>query len=149
VCNFCCLSIKTVGKVTKHKVPPKGFFSISVKHCFSLKHIDYKSSVFFRKHTSQYTHVNDSFPRHPGKKRGQGLVKLRLWKGNTLQTLDQSQRPGPADQSEHTATFGRKGFIERVLQTDWEKEQCKNVKYMKNKVSLTIQAWKPIVNPKN
>jgi len=74
---------------------------------------------------------------------------LRLWKGNTLQTLDQSQHPGPADQSEHTVTFGRKGFIERVLQTDWEKEQCKNVKYMKNKVSLTIQAWKPIVNPKN
>jgi len=50
---------------------------------------------------------------------------LRLWKWNTLQTLDQSQHPGPADQSEHTVTFGRKGFIERVLQTDWEKEHEK------------------------
>jgi len=81
------LSIKTVGKVTKHKVPPKGFFSISVKHCFSLKHIDYKSSVFFRKHTSQYTHVNDSFPRHPGKKRGKAWLSCVYGNGTRSKHL--------------------------------------------------------------
>jgi len=42
-----------------------------------------------------------------------GVLNWRLWKGRDIsQTLDQSQHTAPADQSEYSVLFRRRGFIE-------------------------------------